>query len=81
VLRRKSAKQTAKPKKEKKPKAARKAKPARKPKPSGGVVVQKAPTDIYSVMLMISFGAVLVACLLLWLELSSYGSWPQWRAS
>jgi hypothetical protein len=33
------------------------------------------------VMLMISFGAVLVACLLLWLELSSYGSWPQWRAS
>jgi hypothetical protein len=81
VLRRKSADKAAKPKKEKKPKA-RKAKPARKPKPSGGgVVVQKPATDIYTVMLMISCGAVLVACLLLWLELSSYGSWPQWKAS
>lgn len=84
MLRRKSGDQAKKPKpkKEKKPKA-------KKPKPSGkaqakpkgpGVVVQKRPTDVYTVMLMISLAAVLLACLMLWLELSSYGSFPQWSA-
>ncbi len=84
MLRRKSkpgdkAAKKAKPKKEKKPKATKaKAKPRSKPK-SPGVAVQKRPTDIYAAMLMISLAAVLIACLMLWLELSSYGSFPQWK--
>ena len=85
MLRRKSkpgdkAAKKPKPTKEKKPKAkkAKAAKPARKPK-SPGVPVQKRPTDIYAAMLMISLAAVLIACLMLWLELSSYGSFPQWK--
>lgn len=35
--------------------------------------------DIWSVMLILSLVAVTMGCLLLWLELSSYGSFPQWR--
>jgi hypothetical protein len=77
VFRRKSGDKASKPKpkKEKKPKASR---PARKAKPREGVVVQKQPTDIYAVMLMISLGAVLIACVMLWLQLSAYGPFPQW---
>ena len=62
MFKRKSGDKAAKPKpkKEKKPKAAR---AARKPKskPREGVIVQKQPTDIYAVMLMLSLGAVLIA--------------------
>jgi hypothetical protein len=32
-------------------------------------------------MLILSFLAVTVACVLLWLELNSYGSFPQWKVS
>ena len=35
--------------------------------------------SIYTMMLIISLIALLTACVLLWLELSSYGSWPQWN--
>ena len=36
--------------------------------------------SIYTMMLIISVIALTTACVLMWLELSSYGSWPQWRA-
>ena len=78
MLRRKSSKpkkaKAAKPKKAKKAKAA-KARPAKRE----GVVVKKADTDVYTIMLVISLAAILMACLLLWLELKSYGDFPQWK--
>ena len=88
MFKRKSAK--AKPAKAAKVK---KAKPARKPKPAkpqkakksaavaDGVVLQKPQTDIYTVLLVISFVSVLIGCILLWLELSTYGSYPWWKAN
>ncbi len=71
----------AKPKKEKKARVAREKKPAKKAALSPAVAIKKQPTDIYTVMLMISLGAVLIACVLLYLELSTYGSYPWWKAS
>ena len=75
----KGEKAPAKPKKEKKAKASKKAKPKpkAKAKPSRkaktpGVPVKKRPTDIYSVMLMLSLGFVALSCLFLGLELSVY---------
>ncbi len=65
----------AKPAKEK---AVRAKKPARVA--GVGAAAVKKPTDIYTVMLMISLFAVLVSCILLWLELSRYGSYPWWKA-
>ncbi len=62
-----------------KPKRAKKAKPA---KARGGmaVAVKKQPLDIYTVMLIISFLAVFTAVIILWRELSTYGSYPWWKA-
>ncbi len=74
MLRRKSSKakkKAPKPKKDKKKKAA--------PSKREGVVVKKAETDIYTAMLIISLGAILVACLMLWLELKTFGDFPQWN--
>ena len=74
MLRRKSSKakkKSPKPKKDKKKKAA----PAKRE----GVVVKKAETDIYTVMLIISLAAILVACMMLWLELKTFGDCPQWK--
>ncbi|MCH2131627.1 MAG: hypothetical protein MK179_21010 [Pirellulaceae bacterium] len=69
----------AKPKKAKKSRQ----KPAKSKKKSTApaLPLKKQPTDIYTVMLMISFVAVLIACLLLFLELSTYGSYPWWKAT
>jgi len=81
VLRRKSskpkkAKKAAKPKKDKKAKStSKKARPSRRE----GVVVKKADTDVYTIMLVISLAAILTACLLMWFELKSYGDFPQWK--
>ena len=61
-----------KAKKEKKPKTPRSKAPA--------VPVNKAPTDIYTVMIVISTLAVAVACILLLMELNRYGSYPWWKA-
>ena len=36
--------------------------------------------DVYTVMLILSFLAVLTACALLWLELKGYGTFPWWKA-
>lgn len=37
-----------------------------------GVVVQKPKSDVYTTMLFISFIAIIIACLCLWLEMRSY---------
>ncbi len=73
MLRRKSSK----PKKAKAAKS-KKAK-AKKPAKREGVVVRKTETDIYAIMLCISLAAILLACLLMWFELKTYGEFPQWR--
>ena len=37
-----------------------------------GVVVQKPKSDVYTTMLFLSFIAIVIACLCLWLEMRSY---------
>ena len=66
----KGDKAAAKPKKEKKAKAKAK-KPAKKKK-APGVPVKKRPTDIYTVMLMMSLAFVMLSCVFLFLELQVY---------
>lgn len=44
-----------------------------------GVVVQKPGMNIYTVMLILALLAVMTACILLYLELRSYGSFPWWK--
>ncbi len=46
----------------------------------GGGGTQRPQFSIYTMMLVLSLIAVTTACVLLWMELSSYGPWPQWRA-
>lgn|GEM_PF-6515750 len=56
-------------------------KSAEKPTKAGGVVVQKPKSNVYTMMLILSFIAIVVACTLLWMELDSYGQWPQWKVN
>ena len=42
---------------------------------------EKPRTNIYTMMLILSFLAVTIACVLLWLELKAYGDFPQWKTS
>lgn len=42
-------------------------------------VVQKQPLNVYTVMLIVSFFAIITACLLLYLELKQWGSFPWWK--
>jgi hypothetical protein len=37
-----------------------------------GVVVQKPKSDVYTTMLFLSFIAIIIACLCLWLEMRAY---------
>jgi hypothetical protein len=78
-----------KPAKAAAPAKAKKEKPAAAPKkrdkairktPAALTAVKKQPTDIYTVMLIIAMVAVLIACVLLFMELSTYGSYPWWKA-
>jgi hypothetical protein len=57
-----------------------KARPAKKVRAAALGPVKKQPTDIYTVMLIISMVAVLSACILLLLELNRFGSYPWWNA-
>ncbi len=41
-------------------------------------VEQKPRANIYTMMLVLSLCAIIVACLVLWLELKSYGDYPWW---
>jgi hypothetical protein len=42
-------------------------------------VEQKQRTNIYTMMLILSFIAICVACVLLWMELQDYGPYPWWK--
>ena len=42
---------------------------------------QKQKTSVYTVMLFISFCAIVLACLLLWWELSMWGTYPWWKTT
>ena len=79
------AEKPAKPKKEKAPKAKKekpkkqpKAKKPKKPKKEG-VVVAKQKNNIYTVLLLLSLVANVVAVLLLFLELNNYGGLGGWK--
>ncbi len=41
-------------------------------------VVQKQQLNVYTVMLIVAFCAISIACLLLYLELRRWGSFPWW---
>ena len=42
-------------------------------------VEQKSRANIYTMMLVLAFFAIVVACVVLWLELKSYGDYPWWE--
>ncbi len=48
--------------------------------PRQSAVVQKQQLNVYTVMLIVAFCAILIACLLLYLELQRWGSFPWWKA-
>lgn len=39
---------------------------------------RKQPADVYTVMLIVSFIALLIACILMSVELGRYGEFPYW---
>jgi hypothetical protein len=43
-------------------------------------VVQKQPLNVYTVMLIVAFFAISIACLLLYLELKRWGTFPWWKS-
>lgn len=49
--------------------------------PSSDNAGRKQPLNVYTVMLLISFIALTIGSILMFLELQRYGSWPQWRVS
>ncbi|MBI2478247.1 MAG: hypothetical protein HYV60_06275 [Planctomycetia bacterium] len=42
---------------------------------------QKQKTSVYTVMLAISFCAIVLACILLWMELQLWGDYPWWKTT
>ena len=43
---------------------------------------QKQKTSVYTVMLFISFCAIVLACILLWIELENWGeTWQWWKTT
>ena len=42
---------------------------------------QKPGTNVYTVMLILSFCFIVVACMMLAMELNRYGSYPWWKAT
>jgi hypothetical protein len=66
-------------------KAAKKKKKEKKPrekvaKPAAAIALKKQPFDVYTVMLIVSLAAILIASTLLLLELQRYGEYPWWKA-
>jgi hypothetical protein len=47
--------------------------------PAKDAIEEKPRFDIYTMMLIIAFLAITVACFLLWFELKAYGPFPQWK--
>ncbi len=68
----KAAKAAAKAEKQAKKDAAKKAGKQAAPAAARGVVVEKPKADIYTVLIALSFVAVLIACIMLSLEMSQY---------
>ncbi len=42
---------------------------------------QKPRSNVYTMMLILSFAAIVTACVLLYLQLAEYGDFPWWDAS
>jgi len=42
---------------------------------------QKQRTNVYTVMLIVSFFCIVTACVLLWLEVNRWGSYPWWNTN
>lgn len=42
-------------------------------------VEQKPRANIYTMMLVLAMCAIIVACVVLWLELKAYGDYPWWE--
>lgn len=42
---------------------------------------RKSSLNIYTVMLLMSFIALTIGAILLFMELQRFGDWPQWRTS
>jgi hypothetical protein len=49
------------------------------PELASTTVEQKPRANIYTMMLVLAFCAVIVACVVLWLELKTYGDYPWWE--
>lgn len=45
------------------------------------IIEQKQRNNIYTMMLILAFIGICVACVMLWLELQEYGSFPWWKTS
>lgn len=46
--------------------------------PTGGPV-QKQGTNVYTVMLILSFLFLTIGTIMLWMELSRFGDYPWWK--
>jgi hypothetical protein len=46
---------------------------------SASQTTQKQPLNVYTVMLIISFLALLISCILMYMELNLYGEFPWWK--
>jgi hypothetical protein len=42
---------------------------------------QKQKLSVYTVMLFISFCAIVLSCILLWMELQMWGDYPWWKTT
>jgi len=42
-------------------------------------IAEKPGTNVYTVMLILSFCAIVVACTLLYVELTRFGNYPWWQ--
>jgi len=49
--------------------------------PQSSDTSRKQPLNVYTAMLLLSFVALTIGAILMFLELQRYGSWPQWRVS
>lgn len=49
------------------------------PQPAPPVV--KQGTNVYTVMLVLAFLAIVTSCILLYMELTQYGNYPWWNTS
>jgi hypothetical protein len=49
--------------------------------PGAAASEQKQRTNVYTVMLVISFICIVVSCVLLYMELKRWGNYPWWRTT